>query len=708
MLSKSTIVAILLCCFSLINAFGQQSLPLSFSQKKAGFDEIPVKILAPIPQKLISRQKTQRPIASFLKMKEFGTAIKTNIIIGDEGRADTIGNNIIRRIMVKSTGAKSLGLKLTVEGIYSFDSRKIFIYTPDRQLVFSTLSRINDGSSIVLPTIPGDGAIVEVVDSTGSNARFTISEVVHGDFNPLKVYDIGKDISQSCNVDIACPQGADWQLEKNGVVKIEIRDANSTFLCTGVLINNTANNRKPYVLTANHCIGTAARAQNSIFYFGYEKKECGKEAIVQGQSISGSTLRATGFNSRLDFSLVELSQAPPQSFKPYFAGWDIRKNPFTSPGATCLHHPNGDVKKISISNLSPIVGDYKAELDPYAPFDSKSHWRITKWNVGSTESGSSGSPLFNSNHLVTGDLSGGSASCDNPADDYFSAINRAWSDYSDPSYQLKAWLDPVNKGDSTCAGLNSSDLPYNIYVSNPFPCSGDPVTLRSIPEEPNLRITNLMADNGINEISGSGIQNLSWTLKNGEAAKDIYADLVLNGKTLGTIYLLSVKPFPTVPSIFKKGFALSTTSNDLNQWYLNGSLLNNTSTQTIQLQGAGSYTMKAFSSFGCASTSNTIVINYSDFFQPQDVVAYPVPVQNGLVYIKFQSPDGNQPSFNIFGGDIIVNLYDIMGKKLRAELFKGPVELIEFNLPNVTAGVYILEIVGGSKRVAKKIVVTTP
>lgn len=704
MLSRSTLVATLIGCFSLINAFGQQQLPPSFSQNRAGFDDIPVKILAPIPLKSTSARKAQQNNASFLKKREFGTTISTNINLTAEGRKDTVTSTIIHRLMVKSVGAKSLGLKLSATNIASFDSRKIFIYTPDRRYVFNTLAKISEGSSIILPTIPGDCAVVEVEERLGENAQFSISEVVHGDISPLKAYDIDKDISQSCNVDIACNEGKDWQIEKYSIVKIEIHTGNGIRLCTGTLINNTANNRRPYILTANHCIQTADQARNSIFYFGYEKKECGQDAIIQGQSISGSTLRATGLESKLDFTLVELNQTPPQSYQAYYAGWDIRKNPFKTAGATCLHHPNGDVKKISISAKSPIVGDYQKELDNTASFDPNSHWHVEKWDVGTTEGGSSGSPLFSNNHLVVGDLSGGLASCEQSVDDYYSAINRAWSDYNDPRYQLKAWLDPISKGDSTCNGAYASNLPYQIQVSNPFPCSGEAVNLTVTPEDPNLKITNLQADS-YNEVNGVGTKSLTWTLT-GSEAKDVYASLELNGTSLGSVFLVSVKPFPAIPTIYKKGLTLETSSSDLKQWYLDGNLLNNTTTSSIQIQGKGSYTMKAFTPFGCASTSNTIIVNYSDFIQPQNIVAYPVPVQNGIVHIKLQPADDKQSSYDIFDGDVTVNMYDIMGRKLKAELFKGPNDQIDFSLPYVQAGLYILEVVGGGKRIAKKIVVT--
>ena len=63
--------------------------------------------------------------------------------------------------------------------------------------------------------------------------------------------------------------------------------------------------------------------------------------------MSGSELLATASN--IDFALVELSVVPPQNYEPIYAGWD-RSLPDLVKNVTCIHHPSGDVKKISIDD----------------------------------------------------------------------------------------------------------------------------------------------------------------------------------------------------------------------------------------------------------------------------------------------------------------------------------------------------------------------
>ena len=55
--------------------------------------------------------------------------------------------------------------------------------------------------------------------------------------------------------------------------------------------------------------------------------------------------------------------------------------------------------KISFDNNSLLRTDYSSN-------SGNSHWR-TVWDSGTTEGGSSGSPLFDSNHRIIGQLHGG-------------------------------------------------------------------------------------------------------------------------------------------------------------------------------------------------------------------------------------------------------------------------------------------------------------
>ncbi|RKX19193.1 MAG: hypothetical protein DRP35_08105, partial [Candidatus Zixiibacteriota bacterium] len=273
--------------------------------------------------------------------------------------------------------------------------------------------------------------------------------------NQLKDSQYGQ--TGSCNVDVVCPQNAGWENQTNAVARLVLGGG----LCSGSLLNNTAQDGTPYFLTANHCIGEPYA--NWVFNFNYEVATCGSGTDPfpgsfnnsSMHSVSGCTLRATagdgeyGNSDTLDFCLVEMSSLPPASYNPYLAGWD---HSGTIPDSTHgIHHPIGDVKKMWVDRDPPTVTSYTG-------YDANTHWWVHDYEVGVTEGGSSGSPIFDQNHRVIGDLTGGAAACGNVVDDFYEMFSHSWEDYpAQPRTHLKPWLDPTNSGVTTLDGMD----PYN-------------------------------------------------------------------------------------------------------------------------------------------------------------------------------------------------------------------------------------------------------
>ena len=256
-----------------------------------------------------------------------------------------------------------------------------------------------------------------------------------------------------CHVNINCSLGDDWQLVKGSVVHLDALEN-----CTGVLINNTREDEKAYIFTAAHCVFTNNKYQAPVVYFNYESPTCIGEDGLKNHSRSGAILIATGDtleNTRdadsLDFALLELTNAPPDSFTPYFAGW-YRGTTYAT-NTTTIHHPQSAVKKIAIDNESPQISLHDETYWDVNGLKRFSHWRILEWDTGTTEFGSSGCPLYNENQLVIGTLSGGTANCLIPKNDYFTRFDLAWDYYPEPWKQLKHWLDPENTGVMSLGGL---------------------------------------------------------------------------------------------------------------------------------------------------------------------------------------------------------------------------------------------------------------
>jgi lysyl endopeptidase len=139
----------------------------------------------------------------------------------------------------------------------------------------------------------------------------------------------------------------------------------------------------------------------------------------------------------VDFSLVELNTFPPITYKPYLAGWDVSGS---IPNYTfAIHHPMGDVKKISLDLDPPAISNFTS-------MPANSAWKIIQWDNGTTEGGSSGSPLFDQNKRIVGILTGGEAVCGRALNDYFVRLNVIYNYSSLLWEQVKGWIDPAVTG----------------------------------------------------------------------------------------------------------------------------------------------------------------------------------------------------------------------------------------------------------------------
>jgi len=273
----------------------------------------------------------------------------------------------------------------------------------------------------------------ENIDNPG---YIEIASVTHG-YRTAADFERAFGSSGSCNMNVNCPDGQALEDQRNAVVMLV--SGNNGF-CTGSLINNTANDGTPYILTANHC-GSSGFA-NWIFRFNWQAENCvNPSSSPSFQSVSGSVSRANRQAS--DFRLLEITGGledgtVPASYNPFFAGWD---NSGTAPSSTfCIHHPSGDIKKIAFDDDPAVVAQYGNTPE--------NTWRVVWDRNTTTEPGSSGSPLFDQNGRIIGQLWGGGASCTNlSAPDYYGRVSMSWNPPgSTNAQQLKHWLDPNNTG----------------------------------------------------------------------------------------------------------------------------------------------------------------------------------------------------------------------------------------------------------------------
>ena len=376
------------------------------------------------------------------------------------------------RAHIISPGAVSLGL--IFDAFHLEEGVQLMIYDPEKTQVKGAYTAKNNKASgiFALGHIPGEEVIVELqvpvhlenygVLSLGSLSHAFLPTALYGTLDGR----YGR--SQPCEIDVNCDEGAQWQLEKQSVVRFYT----ASQYCTGVMLNNTAYNGDPLLLTAEHCIYDESSAASAIFVFSYESPSCFGEDGSVVMSISGAESLSIG--DSIDFSLVRLSLPPPDDFNVFYSGWDLTSSP--SGPSTAIHHPEGDVKKISFDYEAPEATVDKSQIPPqFWDLLSNSFWWIKQWDIGSTEPGSSGSPLFTPNSQVIGVLSFGSAKCGdsidydvetdrviyskkNNVDDYYTRLDVAWDYRDDADRSLQQWLDPTGSGLRSIEGLHPSGV----------------------------------------------------------------------------------------------------------------------------------------------------------------------------------------------------------------------------------------------------------
>jgi hypothetical protein len=365
------------------------------------------------------------------------------VYIGDDGSQ-------IWKTDITSQNAYTINILFTE--FFLPEGAEVYIYNKTQTKIIGPLTSKDNPKSGMLPIPPiqGDTITVEYHAPYNTTTKLRIGEVNH-DYRGFKGLPAANtETSDNCSAYTTCV--SEINQVKQSVCLLIIEGA---YYCSGTLINNTANDGKPYLLTAAHCIdneqGTRTFAQanlaasKTVFFFNYEVPNC--NSTIRGSeefTIGGAVLKA--FTADIDFALMELNTTPTQYFRPFYAGWDINTTP--SPPVRGIHHPYGTVKRMNREDNTPTNTTFDSQSL------ANSHWKIARWELGATESGSSGSGLFDSNFRLIGGLTGGESTCSSPVNDYYFRLNKAWDYYSDATKQLKIWLDPTNTGATSIDGYN--------------------------------------------------------------------------------------------------------------------------------------------------------------------------------------------------------------------------------------------------------------
>ncbi|MDR0824957.1 MAG: trypsin-like peptidase domain-containing protein [Prevotella sp.] len=346
------------------------------------------------------------------------------------------------------------GFKIGFDDFYLPEGSLLYVYNKENSKSAVVYKHDDNpkGGSYSIENLRGDNVVLEYVASTtGQKPRLLIADIgykyLDDQGNPIGGFG---DPANSCMIDINCPEANLWSKQKKGVLRLRVNNS----LCSGTLVNNTNEDKTPYVLTAYHCFQNVAAEEiaNTEFFFDYEKEECegvdrptykyhkGAESLVLNPLADGS-----------DGALLKLSEPIPDKWDVYYNGWDRSGDGNAVTSGAVIHHPRGDVKKITFYDKPLTSGKW----DTGNP--DGSYW-VVSYSLGSTEEGSSGAPIFNQDGLVVGTLTGGNSSCSTPASpDYYGKFRYHWDQSADADLHMSKYLDPNNRGVTRLEGLSAFD-----------------------------------------------------------------------------------------------------------------------------------------------------------------------------------------------------------------------------------------------------------
>lgn len=375
----------------------------------------------------------------------FASPAEVDITPRDYGNWEELADGTaVWRLRITSPGAHSLNFGFLE--YYMPPAGRFLIYDPAQSRVAGpfTASDNEAHQQLWTPILEGDEAVLEVQlpASRRKDLRLRLTTVNHDFLGFMEV------LSGACNLDVLCGEADNWAIVnryREAIQSVAVYGTGGTTFCSGFLINNTRNDCTPYFMTAHHCGINPASAPSVVVYWNYQNSYCRQPGTVASGSPgdgqlnnfnTGAIYRA-GYTAT-DFTLLELDDPLLNSTRAFFAGWSRDAAP-PEDTLACVHHPDGAEKRISFSFSDAYAGAWGSGSAPVA---GGNHLIVPSWNVGATESGSSGAPLLNRQGRAVGQLRGGAASCGNSQYDAFGWFRYSWTGGGTPNTRLKDWLDP--------------------------------------------------------------------------------------------------------------------------------------------------------------------------------------------------------------------------------------------------------------------------
>ena len=271
-LSRVLTLIVFTLLFSTATSYAQLSLggtPKTFSQNaKSSIQRVimPTVNVAELLAEDAEEEKLGVPM-------RFGYPFEVSYNMLNSGTWETLPNGWRTwRLEIEAPGAKSINL--VYDNFWLPEGAEFFIYSADRQHQIGAFTAQNNKEHGEFATAPvrGEVSVLElnVPPHVSYPGEISISTIVH-DYRDIMTLGYEKDFgsSGSCNNNVNCPEGADWQDQKRSVAMVIL--AGGSRWCSGALVNNVRQDLTPYFLTADHCLGSS---NTWIIMFNYESPGC--------------------------------------------------------------------------------------------------------------------------------------------------------------------------------------------------------------------------------------------------------------------------------------------------------------------------------------------------------------------------------------------------------------------------------------------------
>jgi hypothetical protein len=355
--------------------------------------------------------------------------------------------------------------------IYNPTTKEEYIYSEDGKIIGTNKEMISD---FWTGTLWGDTIKLELYKNSNTTTYngFNIDRVAYG-HTPEKINAAFKKLDNDffqesiCSADdkeaIVCYDGTEMGRKAEAVCRLLIGGGG---LCTGWLLGCDGS-----VMTNNHCIGSAADANNTDFLFNYQYNSC-NGSVDEASDLVATSAAFVQTDATLDFTLVTLPVNPTPTY-----GYLSLSSVAVTAGERIYipQHPGGRRKEIAVNT----------DVDP----DPNGFARISGAGTGipgsrvtyqaDTEGGSSGSPVIRfADHLVvaihnTGGCNNGSYG---RSDQLINAIGANMptcgvddNNPSAPFVSVVSYSQPINEG----TDCSFQDITLEIRIAQPASQNAD-------------------------------------------------------------------------------------------------------------------------------------------------------------------------------------------------------------------------------------------